>query len=88
MMRFRIGDRVQIVCSGEDLERCAGGWNPEMNRYVGDGNIYTIDYMDQSSNDGSIGCRLMEIPWLWDERLLSYYSVTFEPGFKLNCDLT
>lgn len=76
-MIFRSGERVQIVCSGEDLESCAGGWNPEMNRYVGDGNIYTIDYRDQSSN-GPFGYYLREIGWFWDERLLSYYGVSYE----------
>ncbi len=86
-MIFRSGDKVQIVGSGEDLERCAGGWNRDMNQYVGDGNTYTIEYRDQASN-GSFGYHLRETPWFWDERLLTYYDDNLEPCFKSTCDLT
>lgn len=68
-MRFRRGDKVKIVRSGRNIRDCAGGWNDDMDDYVNDGKVYTIEDVDFAHS----GYDLEEIWFLWDERLLEAY---------------
>lgn len=72
---FEEGEEVRIVCSGSTLLNCAGGWNCDMETFVGDGNVYTVLRRFLSNGETLPAYRLqgptgLETAWTWDERLL------------------
>ncbi len=65
--KFKKGDKVHIVRSGEGLTDCAGGWIPFMKEYIGD--VVTIE-RSYNYNSGIVGYMVEENTYVWDGRLL------------------
>lgn len=86
---FNEGEEVRIVCSGSTLRNCAGGWNSDMEQFVGDGIVYTV-LCRRSSNEGTQpayrlhGPKDSETGWTWDERLLERVDDPIIPEVSLD----
>lgn len=62
MSKFKVGDKVRIL-DGSDIKGYSGGWVDDMEKHIG--KICTIERI---LIDGSIGYRMKEIGYMWDER--------------------